>query len=40
MRVKIRIDDPEARLHAGVPVFVTIDRNTPPGVASKRAGTP
>jgi multidrug resistance efflux pump len=29
MRVKIRIDDPKALLHAGVPVFVTIERNVP-----------
>jgi HlyD family secretion protein len=34
MRVKVRIDDPNALLHAGVPVFVTIDRNTPRSVAS------
>jgi hypothetical protein len=27
--VKIRIDDPKALLHAGVPVFVSIDRNVP-----------
>lgn len=26
MRVRVRIDDPEQRLHAGVPAFVTIDR--------------
>jgi HlyD family secretion protein len=30
MRVKVRIDDAKSLLHAGVPVFVTIDRNTPP----------
>ena len=29
MRVKIRIDDPKSQLHAGVPVFVGIDRNGP-----------
>jgi HlyD family secretion protein len=34
MRVKIRIDDPKSELHAGVPVLVTIDRNTPPSSAS------
>jgi HlyD family secretion protein len=26
VRVKVRIDDPKARLHAGVPVFVSIAR--------------
>jgi HlyD family secretion protein len=26
VRVRVRIDDPEERLHAGVPAFVTIDR--------------
>jgi HlyD family secretion protein len=35
VRVKIRIDDPKALLHAGVPVFVGIDRNTPAPRASK-----
>jgi HlyD family secretion protein len=30
MRVKIRIDDPKALLHAGVPVFVNIDRSSAP----------
>jgi HlyD family secretion protein len=30
VRVKVRIDDPEELLHAGVPVRVSIDRNTPP----------
>ncbi|HEX5097876.1 MAG TPA: HlyD family efflux transporter periplasmic adaptor subunit [Polyangiaceae bacterium] len=29
VRVKVRIDDPGAQLHAGVPVRVSIDRNTP-----------
>ena len=29
MRVKIRIDDPRSLLHAGVPVFVGIDRSGP-----------
>jgi HlyD family secretion protein len=29
VRVKVRVDDPRALLHAGVPVFVTLDRNTP-----------
>jgi HlyD family secretion protein len=28
MRVKIRIDDPKSVLHAGIPVFVSIDRNS------------
>ena len=39
MRVKIRIDDPTSLLHAGVPVFVTIDRHS---AAAPRAsaGTP
>ncbi len=27
VRVRVRVDDPERRLHAGVPAFVTIDRN-------------
>ncbi|HEV8548681.1 MAG TPA: HlyD family efflux transporter periplasmic adaptor subunit [Polyangiaceae bacterium] len=31
VRVKIRILDPRSLLHAGVPVRVAIDRNTPPG---------
>jgi len=29
VRVKVRIDDPRALLHAGVPVRVSIERNTP-----------
>jgi HlyD family secretion protein len=29
VRVKVRVDDPRGVLHAGVPVFVTLDRNTP-----------
>jgi HlyD family secretion protein len=29
LRVKVRIDDPKALLHAGVPVFVAVDRDTP-----------
>jgi len=28
VRVKIAIEDPKRQLHAGVPVFVTVDRNT------------
>jgi len=28
VRVKIRIEDPKRQLHAGVPVFVTVERNT------------
>jgi HlyD family secretion protein len=31
VRVKVRVDDPRGLLHAGVPVFVTLDRNTPEG---------
>jgi HlyD family secretion protein len=31
VRVKIRVDDPKALLHAGVPVRVGIQRETPPG---------
>ncbi len=27
VRVRVRVDDPEHRLHAGIPAFVTIDRN-------------
>jgi HlyD family secretion protein len=30
VRVKVRIDDPNNLLHAGVPLRVTIDRDTPP----------
>jgi len=40
MRVKIRIDDPKSLLHAGVPVFVTIDRNPPPNTPSSAVKTP
>ena len=40
MRVKIRIDDPKSLLHAGVPGFVTIDRNTPPNTSSSAVKTP
>jgi HlyD family secretion protein len=40
MRVKIRIDDPKALLHAGVPVFVIIDRNTPSAAATGTARAP
>lgn len=29
VRVKVRIDDPKSLLHAGVPVRIVIDRNTP-----------
>jgi HlyD family secretion protein len=29
VRVKVRVDDPRGLLHAGVPVFVSLDRNTP-----------
>jgi hypothetical protein len=29
VRVKVRVDDPRGLLHAGVPVFVTLDRSTP-----------
>ncbi len=39
MRVKIRIDDPKSVLHAGVPVFVTIDRNSAAAPLAS-AGTP
>ena len=34
VRVKIRIEDPQQLLHAGVPVFVEIDRNSTAGAAS------
>jgi HlyD family secretion protein len=40
MRVKIRIDDPKALLHAGVPVFVTIDRNARAAPLSSSARAP
>ena len=28
VRVKIRIEDPKGQLHAGVPVFAKVERNT------------
>jgi HlyD family secretion protein len=34
VRVRVRVDDPEEALHAGVPAFVTIDRFTPAGIGS------
>ncbi len=37
VRVKVRIDDPEELLHAGVPVRVSIDRNTPPSARTLEA---
>jgi len=37
VRVKVRIDDPKSLLHAGVPVRIVIDRNTP---ASARVTEP
>jgi HlyD family secretion protein len=37
VRVKVRIDDPERLLHAGVPVRVSIDRNTPPAARTLEA---
>ncbi len=37
VRVKVRIDDPNGLLHAGVPLRVTIERDTPP---SARTLTP
>jgi HlyD family secretion protein len=37
VRVKVRIDDPKALLHAGVPVRVSIERETP---ANERAVVP
>ena len=33
VRVRVRVWDPGARLHAGVPAFVTIDRAAPAGPA-------
>jgi HlyD family secretion protein len=33
IRVRVRIDDPEQRLHAGVPAFATIERPSPPANA-------
>lgn len=35
VRVRVRVDDPEERLHAGVPAFVTIDRGGPGGKATR-----
>ena len=40
MRVKIRIDDPKAELHAGVPVLVTLDRNSPRSAAPSSVKAP
>ena len=37
VRVKVRIDDPKSLLHAGVPVRIVIDRNTP---ANERVSEP
>ena len=37
VRVKVRIDDPKGLLHAGVPVRVSIQRDTPSGVATPSA---
>jgi len=37
VRVKIRIEDPRGQLHAGVPVFATVERNTPLPAASASA---
>ena len=31
VRVRVRVDDPDERLHAGVPAFVTIERGAPGG---------
>lgn len=33
VRVRIRVDDPAERLHAGVPAFVRIDKQAPPAFA-------
>jgi HlyD family secretion protein len=40
VRVKVRIDDPNGLLHAGVPVRVSIDRNTPPNARVLDAAPP
>lgn len=37
VRVKIRIDDPTGLLHAGVPLRVNIERNTPPAARTLAA---
>lgn len=37
VRVKVRIDDPKQLLHAGVPVFVDIDRNSTTGAPAASA---
>jgi HlyD family secretion protein len=37
MRVRVRIDDPEQRLHAGVPAFVTIERGAGAPVSPSEA---
>jgi HlyD family secretion protein len=38
VRVRVRIDDPEERLHAGVPAFVVIDKGQ--GPAEAKRGSP
>jgi len=39
VRVKVRIDDPKQLLHAGVPVFVDIDRNSTAGAPAAAASS-
>lgn len=36
VRVRVRVDDPGARLHAGVPAFVTVTRAPAPGAEASR----
>jgi HlyD family secretion protein len=41
VRVKVRIEDPKGLLHAGVPVFATLNRNTPaPATSASTRGAP
>jgi len=38
VRIRVRIEDPEEQLHAGVPVFVAFERSA--GAVSRKEGTP
>jgi hypothetical protein len=37
IRVRVRVDDPGERLHAGVPAFVTIESKTKPSTGPRSA---
>jgi HlyD family secretion protein len=40
VRVKVRIEDPKGLLHGGVPVFATLQRNSPPPASPPPASPP